>query len=48
MNEEKMLEHIRNKCYEVIQLRDFYNDYKTKLIEETNRKSDGSQLLPVR
>lgn len=36
MNEEKMLDHVRSKCYEVIQLRDFYNHYKTKLIEETN------------
>jgi len=36
MNEEKMLDHVRSKCYEVIQLRDFYKDYRDRLIHETN------------
>jgi hypothetical protein len=42
MNEEKMLDHVRSKCYEVIQLREIYEDYKTKLIEETN---DVKQII---
>ena len=36
MNEEKMLKHVRSKCYEVIQLRDFYEDYRDRLVNEAN------------
>ena len=36
MNEEKMLKHIESKCYEVIRLREFYKDYRDRLVDETN------------
>lgn len=39
MDEEKMMEHVRSKCFEVIQLKDIYEHDRDRLIKEVNTLS---------